>query len=195
MSGPLASMSFLRRTFYILNYLLDRKHYPTNVLAYRRARLQALHRHWKDQMPALVDAYLHHQHGNTLPQEAAREDGMDGIESTADSCFEAVAISTFGAYNTDFIATCSDYFHPAREGINVPQKPNEPANVALLRLGLLGCSPVDPAVAISLETLELYHRLRRRHGQLSIQTMARVLCDLHDVRTHSLYLCRCSLSI
>jgi hypothetical protein len=42
-------------------------------------------------------------------------------------------------------------------------------------------SAVNPAVAISLDTLELYHRLRRWHGQLSIQTMAKVLCDLQDV--------------
>lgn len=53
--------------------------------------------------------------------------------------------------------------------------------MSLIRRGLLGCSPVDPSVAFSLNTLELYHRLRRRHGQLSIQTMARVLCDLQDV--------------
>lgn len=61
------------------------------------------------------------------------------------------------------------------------QKPDEEANVALIRVGMIGCSPSDPSVAISLDTLELYHRLRRRNGQLSIQAMARTLCDLHNV--------------
>lgn len=61
------------------------------------------------------------------------------------------------------------------------QKPDEEANVALIRVGMIGCSPSDPSVAISLDTLELYHRLRRRNGQLSIQAMVRTLCDLHNV--------------
>jgi hypothetical protein len=63
----------------------------------------------------------------------------------------------------------------------IPQLPDEPANVALLRHGFLGCSPVEPSVAVDLTTLELYHRLRRRHPQLSIQTMTKTLCDLHHV--------------
>ncbi|KAH9849711.1 hypothetical protein C2E23DRAFT_736739 [Lenzites betulinus] len=63
----------------------------------------------------------------------------------------------------------------------VTQRPEERANVALLRHGLLGSSPVYPEVAFSLDTLELYHRLRRHHPQLGIQPMARALCDLHNV--------------
>lgn len=68
-----------------------------------------------------------------------------------------------------------------RKCFAIDQQNNELANVSLLRVGMLGCSPVDPSVAISLDSLELYHRLRRRHGQLGVQAMARVLCDLHDV--------------
>lgn len=79
------------------------------------------------------------------------------------------------------VDACADQYSLARETLEVPQKFEEPANVSLVRLGFLGCSPVDPESAISLDTLELYHRLRQRHGQLSIQTMARTLCDLHDV--------------
>ncbi|KAG2087520.1 uncharacterized protein F5147DRAFT_748517 [Suillus discolor] len=66
-------------------------------------------------------------------------------------------------------------------GVLIHQHPEEPANVALLRLGLLGCSPVEPSVAIEVHTLELYHRLRRRHAQLSIQAFTRALCDIHKV--------------
>lgn len=65
------------------------------------------------------------------------------------------------------------------------QNTQELANVALVRHGLLGCSSESPSVAISLETLELYYRLRCRHGQLSIQTMVLTLCDLHNVSTLS----------
>ncbi|KAL6308620.1 hypothetical protein BKA93DRAFT_815267 [Sparassis latifolia] len=66
------------------------------------------------------------------------------------------------------------------------QQPDELANVTLIRHGLLGCSPVFPSVAISLDTLELYHRLRRRHPRLGVQAMTRALCDIHDVNyTHT----------
>lgn len=66
----------------------------------------------------------------------------------------------------------------------IHQKDDELANVSLIQMGLLGCSPKTPSVVFSLSALELYHRLRRRHGQLSVQTMARVLCDFHDVSHH-----------
>ncbi|KAG1751304.1 uncharacterized protein EDB91DRAFT_1078118 [Suillus paluster] len=41
----------------------------------------------------------------------------------------------------------------------IPQLPDEPANIALLQHGFLGCSPVEPS--------------------LSIQTITKTLCDLH----------------
>ncbi|OSD08236.1 hypothetical protein PYCCODRAFT_1441222 [Trametes coccinea BRFM310] len=58
---------------------------------------------------------------------------------------------------------------------------NELANVALLHRGLLGCSPLYPEVAYSLDLLEFYHRLRRRHPRLGIQPFVQAVCDIHDV--------------
>lgn len=69
----------------------------------------------------------------------------------------------------------------------IHQRPNEPANVSLLRNGLLGCSPVEPSVAIDIRALELYYRLRRRHSPLSIQAMAKALCDLQNVCVADIY--------
>lgn len=63
------------------------------------------------------------------------------------------------------------------------QRAGESANIALIRDGLLGCAPINPAVAISLNTLELYHWLRRRHPRLGIQPMMRALCDIQGVST------------
>lgn len=64
---------------------------------------------------------------------------------------------------------------------SVEQLPGELANESLIRCGLLGVSPVHPTVAISLDTLEFYHRLRRRHPQLGIQAICRALCDIHNI--------------
>jgi hypothetical protein len=58
---------------------------------------------------------------------------------------------------------------------------DEKTNVALVRQGYLGCSPIDPSVAISLDCLELYHQIRRRQSSFSIQSMAKVFCAMHNV--------------
>lgn len=53
-----------------------------------------------------------------------------------------------------------------RRRVSIAQRTEEYANVCLVRQGLLGCSPIDPAIAFSFHTLELYHRLPRRHPRL-----------------------------
>jgi hypothetical protein len=114
---------------------------------------------------------------------------METEEGVASS-FEVTAIHTFGMCLLLFWL-CSIDTNTTTARItcfSVRQEEEEPANVALIKHSLLGCSPVDPSVAISLQTLELYHRLRRRHGQLGVQAMARTLCDLHDVSPYSFYL-------
>ncbi|EMD33917.1 hypothetical protein CERSUDRAFT_97846 [Gelatoporia subvermispora B] len=131
------------------------KRYSRIDVRTRRDRLRALQHNWDEQMPHLVNAYLQWKHGHTLPPDGLGEHTI----------FHITAI----------------YSHRRDDKLSVPQLPNELANVALIRQGLLGCSPVVPSVALSLDTLELYHRLRRRHAQLSIQPMVRALCDLHDV--------------
>ncbi|KAG1791474.1 hypothetical protein EV424DRAFT_1475992 [Suillus variegatus] len=49
-----------------------------------------------------------------------------------------------------------------------------------LHQGLLGCSPLQPTIAVSLHCLELYHQIRRRKPSFSIQAMVKVLCALHN---------------
>ncbi|KAG1788608.1 hypothetical protein EV424DRAFT_1356046, partial [Suillus variegatus] len=60
------------------------------------------------------------------------------------------------------------------------QHMDEPANSSLLRIGLLGCSPLQPTIAIRLECLELYHQIRRYQSSFSIQAFTKVLCTLHN---------------
>jgi len=69
------------------------------------------------------------------------------------------------------------------QSLGITQREGEPTNAALIHCGLLGTAPVHLTVAVSLCTLELYHRLRRWQPCLSIQSMARALCDVHKVST------------
>ncbi|KAG1742350.1 uncharacterized protein EDB91DRAFT_1006085, partial [Suillus paluster] len=63
----------------------------------------------------------------------------------------------------------------------IHQQLDEPGNAALLHHGLLGCSPIQPTVAICLKCLELYHQIHQHQSSLSIQSITRVLCMLHNV--------------
>jgi len=138
----------------------------------RRERLLALHRNWEEQMPLLTDMYLHWKHD--IPSE-------EPANESSSHTFIVSAVGTHGAsFSTSF--TQSDYFSDL-QSMNITQREGEPANAALIRCGLLGTAPVHPTVAISLHTLELYHRLRRRQPRLGIQPMARALCDVHKVST------------
>lgn len=138
-------------------------------------------------MPELVKAYLEWKHPTRerVPSApfggaASRAAGVDG------NTFTVYAVYTHGEYTeSHYLATSAD-----RKGTDIEpslvvhQQHDELANVALLRQGLLGCTPVSPEYAIDLRTLELYHRLRRHHAQLGFQAMTRALCDLHDVSAH-----------
>ncbi|KAF8217890.1 hypothetical protein K438DRAFT_1901005 [Mycena galopus ATCC 62051] len=52
---------------------------------------------------------------------------------------------------------------------------------ALIKQGLVPCSPWDPSVAIATRVLELYHTTHVRCPQLAIQAFVKSLCDLHGV--------------
>ncbi|KAG1851168.1 hypothetical protein F4604DRAFT_1934181 [Suillus subluteus] len=127
----------------------------------RRERLKMMYIHWDTQLPALASSYLRWKHS----KEEIHSASLDG------HFFHVTVIKTYERILN----------------FAIPQLPDEPANVALLRHGFLGCSPVEPSVAVDLATLELYHHLRRRHPQLSIQTITKTLCDLHHVTYHHCY--------
>ncbi len=75
---------------------------------------------------------------------------------------------------------------PAHEPyLKIRQNDDELANVALIRHGLLGCSPTQPQLAVSLECLEFYHQIRRRQSSFSIQAIVKVLCAVHNVSSPS----------
>ncbi|EJD44456.1 hypothetical protein AURDEDRAFT_65269, partial [Auricularia subglabra TFB-10046 SS5] len=63
--------------------------------------------------------------------------------------------------------------------MRIEQNAGEAAAVALMRAGMMACTPLAPAVAISIRMLELYYRVRRRAPRLGIQPFVRALCDIH----------------
>ncbi|KAI6145668.1 hypothetical protein EDD17DRAFT_1767881 [Pisolithus thermaeus] len=118
----------------------------------RAQRNRHAHQAWQAQLPTLVDRYLAWKHNG--PEELA-----------GDHVFHVDVIGVF----------------QYERHVNVIQKADESANAALLRVGLLGCSPSQPRIAIRLECLELYHQIRRRQLSFSLQAMMKVLCALQNI--------------
>lgn len=154
-------------------------------------------------MPALVEAYLTYKHlqadnsalsdsfspsqppASFIPEsEQSVSDDLPHPVPPPSTLFSLTAVhercKLFKAKDSLFH---SNSFQ-AREIIIVEQKHDESVNQALLRLGLLGVSPVQPTIAISLEVLELYYYQRRRHPRLGILPFVRALCDLQKVSLH-----------
>ncbi|KAG1813766.1 hypothetical protein EV424DRAFT_1326503, partial [Suillus variegatus] len=110
---------------------------------------------WTQQIPTLVEAYLCWKHE---PQNHCAEDPSH----------HTFTVSGVGIMD----------FSPC---LCIQQQHDEVANAALLHYGILGCSPVQPTVAIRLECLELYHQICRHQSSFGIQTITKVLCALHNV--------------
>jgi len=71
------------------------------------------------------------------------------------------------------------------EQLAVTQGKDELANATLIHTGLLGCSLVQPVIAVSLECLELYHQLQHQQLLFSVQVMVKMLCALQNVSVHT----------
>ncbi|KAI0083349.1 hypothetical protein BDY19DRAFT_987928 [Irpex rosettiformis] len=140
----------------------------------RRERLIALQSNWKEQMPQLVDAYLHWKHNQSASSQATDLEDSERLASLQENGQLAVAEDPangpqnngggeIGYFDVTGIWTHGIQFED-RHRVSIAQKFGEAANVSLIRQGLLGCSPIDPA-----------------HPRLGIQAMMRALCDIHEV--------------
>jgi hypothetical protein len=54
-------------------------------------------------------------------------------------------------------------------------------NETLLRHGYIGCSPLQPTLAISVRTLAAYRQSHRSCPRYSIEAQCKMLCNMHNV--------------
>ncbi|KAH7917998.1 hypothetical protein BV22DRAFT_1108467 [Leucogyrophana mollusca] len=119
-------------------------------------------------MVALTDAYLEwsYRRGEKgisgFFEEIRRTSGID-VEADVNSgqtCVKVVDI--FNAETTSLTILPTDAFVAS----------------ALVRQGLIPCSPISPTVAITIGALELYRVARQRNPHFSIQAFVKTICDL-----------------
>jgi hypothetical protein len=148
---------------------------------------------WAAQLPALANAYLKWKHQampatETLPDEA----GVHFFEVTQIG-LHGMSLPHSPAPSADLQLEYTDRYRVSQA--LAEQDASNEANVSLIKLGLLGCSPHMPTTAITIDTLEIYHQIHRWQSSFSVQAMAKVICALHGVSCFGIPSCHPRLYI
>ncbi|KAG9313581.1 hypothetical protein JVU11DRAFT_5911 [Chiua virens] len=131
----------------------------------RTDRMEAQTKHWALQMDCLVATYLEYR---------AKEAG-DGIPSGQPDVLpgdcENCQILDIGLVDV-FTYKCGSF--PLSSSQEFP-------NEWLISHGYLGCSPLHPTVAVSIQTLAVFQQYHHSCPGFSIQAQCKALCHLHGV--------------
>lgn len=74
-----------------------------------------------------------------------------------------------------------DIFSLIREQTVVLSPSNASPTIDLMARGWVAKTPERPTVAVSITTLELLHRLRRRKASFSVEAFVKVVCEYYKV--------------
>jgi hypothetical protein len=148
-----------------------RKAVDTRTRTHRHERLQE---NWAAVKDSVVTAYLF-----WMGQQSLTPSHQPPQPSPPDSMW-------------DFDIDVIDIFTLSRRAHIIRSGPISIAE-ALVQNGYLGSSPESPTFAVSLRTLQHYHRLRIRKPSFSFEAFAKVICDSYGVRQFIFLLDRLSL--
>jgi hypothetical protein len=130
-----------------------------------KQRVQRLHANWAPIMDGLADAYIHWKYPDSrATQEPSPHPPSPDI---TDYSFAINVVDLYMLTTTAIIPRLSS-------SRSVPE--------ALIESGYMAVSPDSPSIAVSLKTLELFYRIRRRKPSFSAEAFAKVLSDLYGVR-------------
>ncbi|KAI9060960.1 hypothetical protein FKP32DRAFT_1678555 [Trametes sanguinea] len=116
-----------------------------------RERVENMEKNWAPIIPALVDAYLTWRYPPVVPPD---------LELNPDYTF---TIDVIDIYNLSTLTT-------------ITRSADCSAAVALVRHGYLGNTPINPSLAISLKTLELFRCLKLVKASFSAEVFAKLIC-------------------
>ncbi|KAJ3711310.1 hypothetical protein C8R42DRAFT_595980 [Lentinula raphanica] len=125
-----------------------------------KQRIQRLHDAWTPLLDDLTDAYIRWKYGLEVSTTVNEEYSF-----------------TINVVNLHTLATEQQ----------ISRDENTKAAVALVHAGYLGTAPEQPSLAISLQTLELFHTLRLFKPSFSVEAFAKTVCHTYSIpyrRTH-----------
>ncbi|KAH7923679.1 hypothetical protein BV22DRAFT_1105986 [Leucogyrophana mollusca] len=136
----------------------------------RRDRVQRRIDAFNRQMPSCTDGYMQWsvERGEEFRgffEERRRRDGLPGPDVNSGSISIKV-VDLFSAEKVSLIILPTDDFITS----------------ALVRQGVVPCSPISPVVGITIDALEFYRVARQRNPHYSIQSFVKTICDLHSVQ-------------
>ncbi|KAG6865109.1 hypothetical protein C0993_008272 [Termitomyces sp. T159_Od127] len=145
------------------------------------SRLQWLQSNWSPLMERLADAYLAWKYSVTAPllTSMVTSDPNSVNAPTRDNVTQPNPTSdtdSVNAPNYDFTINVVDIY-TLNTSTTIHRTEDSLTATALVLQGYLGTTPEQPTLALSLRTLELYHRIRWRKPSFSIEAFAKVLCD------------------
>jgi len=134
---------------------------------------------WALQLDKLVYAYLayrKHDSGDGLPKELEPSDNSSPppfIVEVLDSHCSYLSFFWLITNTNNFTARTYLKFHPLYD----KSIPNE----MLIHHGYLGCALLQPSLAISIWSLEVYHQFHQTCPRFSIEAQCKTLCHMHNV--------------
>ena len=124
-------------------------------------------------IPALAKAYLWWQY----PSDHHDDPPVKEMPSSTPNASLDFSISIVDLYS---LKTSADILRSAES-----KSPSE----ALALSGYIWNSPINPSLAVSIRTLELYQRICLRKASFSVEAFAKVICDMYSVSSSSVFQC------
>ncbi len=171
-----------------------------------RARQEAVHGNWANVMDGVIEAFMGWKYPSSRDEvrtNAAvnKSDSVGAppvIQTMQDGCERSTAPSTLvdslpesstplhttaGPRDSqyDFAIRVVDVYTLESIVTITPPADSKSGAAALVMQGYIGASPVNPTLAISIKTLELFRRLRLRKASFSVEAFAKVICDYYMV--------------
>lgn len=142
----------------------------------RRDRNERRDRAFDEQIDACTEAYMDWNFGDP-----------NHTEDTIPADSGLITVKVVGIYGSKFPTGLTYFYflniiHTAVSDNAINILPTDQfITSALVRQGIIPCSPISPSVGITTDALELYRVANLRSPHLSIQAFVKTLCDLHTV--------------
>ncbi|KAG6894602.1 hypothetical protein C0992_005460 [Termitomyces sp. T32_za158] len=145
-----------------------------------RQRIRRLHLNWEPLLPSLADAYLKWKYGPVTNSEVT-PDGRLGARDTDTNSEVTPDSGLRDNTNYDFMIDIIDIFMLDTQVTIRQAATSKSVAESLVSQGYLGAMPDQPTIALSLWTLDLFLKIKRRKASFSVDAFAKVLCDVYSI--------------
>ncbi|KAG1888193.1 hypothetical protein F4604DRAFT_1877353 [Suillus subluteus] len=139
----------------------------------RRDHVLRRNQAFTEQMPVMTDAYL------AWSLTKSKEEFKSFFERLQNEDLERNSARDCGEWSISVI----DMFYAEKATIQILPT-DATISSALVRQGVMPCSPISPTVGITTEALDLYRVAHLRSPHLSIQAFVKTVCNLRGVEFH-----------